>query len=70
MPKTFAEKKEFVSLIKSWQRNPMEENYAEAVKHAPKCYAAPSLPDNIQELFDSFAMNEPLSSTTSEFRCV
>ncbi|CAE7457011.1 AXL1, partial [Symbiodinium microadriaticum] len=68
-PVSFADKKAFVDLIKSWSRDIAEEqNYAEAVKYAPKCYAKPCLPSNVQELLEGCAMRDPVTATTSDFR--
>lgn len=43
-------------------------NYTEAINNAHRAFAPPSIPDNIQEIFASSFMNEPLQADSSSFQ--
>lgn len=58
-------------MIDSWRdtSKPIEEmNYTEAIANAHRAFAAMSIPDNIQEIFSSPFINEPLQADSSSFR--
>jgi hypothetical protein len=71
LPKTVAQKKEFKALIDSWrdQSRPIEEmNYTEAIANAHRAFAPAAIPDNLQEIFASPFMTEPLQADSSTFQ--